>query len=91
MALKFVLKTNCRNYPRASERIDRGEFVIYDSAVQRDIDLGRGWKLWFKPGQRVHVSMTFHSTTTVNGAALCSACGTEGSKESGIEAVWQVR
>ncbi|KAF7505449.1 hypothetical protein GJ744_000776 [Endocarpon pusillum] len=69
-AFKSVLKANFRNIGDAAEKIDRGEFVIQDSALKMDMDLSQEWEHCFSPGQCVHMYMTYH-------AAVCAACGSE--------------
>jgi hypothetical protein len=58
-ALTAVLHSNFRKFGKASERIDRGDFVIQDDGTGRDIDLTQDWELCFLPGQHVSMSMIF--------------------------------
>jgi hypothetical protein len=54
------LKINFKKHGTATERIDRGDFAIQDSATTNDIDLSRDWETCFRPGQRVDMSMIFN-------------------------------
>lgn len=71
-ALTAVLKSNLKNIGSGPDKIERGEFVIQDSALKRDIDLSRPWDVCFHPGQRVDMSMVFASRRALIQA--CPAC-----------------
>jgi hypothetical protein len=83
-----VLKINLKNVRRAPEKIDRGEFVIQDSALKKDIDFKRDWELCFSPGQSVDMSMIFHRPTELEDAAVCPACLSVETGSKGEEANW---
>jgi hypothetical protein len=72
-----VLKVNFKNIRRAPEKIDRGEFVIQDTVLREDIDLGQELDKCFSPGQVVEMSMTFHRTTFLEDSIFCPACGSD--------------
>lgn len=65
--------------------IERGDFVIQDSATKKDVNLEMEWELCFSPGQRVEMSMVFkRPTRPTNSCPNCKAdCG--GSTEEDIE------
>jgi hypothetical protein len=42
-------------------KIEKGQFLIEDSRTNRKIDLSWPWKVCFKPGQRVNMSMIFEN------------------------------
>jgi hypothetical protein len=74
-ALTAVLRCNLSNFGRASQKIDRGEFVIQDAATKRDIDLTQKWELCFRPGQHVDMSMIFdRSEEGTVGRVSCPGC-----------------
>ncbi|KAH6637119.1 hypothetical protein F5144DRAFT_207203 [Chaetomium tenue] len=58
-----------------ARKVDQGKFAITDAKTSRDIDLRREWKLCFRPGQRVNMSLFFEGifgkTTT------CPSCHAE--------------
>ena len=85
-----MLKANFRNFGRAPEKIDRGEFVIQDSALKTDIDLSQEWDHCFSPGQCVEMSMISHRRKAFDEVALCNLCGNEEPDCSGKEAIWSV-
>jgi len=58
-ALVSVLKINFKKHGTATQRIERGEFAIQDSATTNDVDLSKDWETCFLPGQRVNMSMIF--------------------------------
>lgn len=67
---------NFRKHGRGAEKIERGEFVIQDSATKRDIDLRRDWELCFSPGQRVDMSMICTRAEPLTfPTRLCPKCG----------------
>lgn len=72
-ALTAVLKINFKKIGSTADKIERGEFVIQDTATKRDIDLSSDWEVCFFPGQRVDMSMIFTKTDTVVGK--CPKCG----------------
>ena len=73
-ALRSVLKANFSGLDHASEKIDRGEFILQESATQRIIDLEQDWDRCFRPGQRVTMSMIFHNSD--NKKSTCPNCRT---------------
>jgi hypothetical protein len=74
-ALTHVLRSNLKNIGSGSQKIDRGEFVIQDTSLKRDIDLNGPWDGCFRPGQRVDMSMIF--TSMMNPNQSCPACQQE--------------
>ena len=70
-----VLKVNFKKHGKGAEKIERGEFVIEDSATCRDIDLKDDWETCFVPGQRVSMSMIFEQFGIGDGALrACPKC-----------------
>ncbi|KAN0098878.1 hypothetical protein V8E51_014541 [Hyaloscypha variabilis] len=84
-ALVSVLKVNFKKVGHAPEMIERGDFVIQDSATKKDVNLEMDWELCFSPGQRVEMSMVFkRPARPTNTCPTCKAdCG--GSTEEDIE------
>ncbi|OBT63429.1 hypothetical protein VE03_07157 [Pseudogymnoascus sp. 23342-1-I1] len=76
-ALVSVLKVNFTKVGHASEVIEKGDFVIQDSATKRDVNLGMEWDRCFSPGQRVEMSMVFkRPIRPTNNCPTCKAdCG----------------
>jgi hypothetical protein len=74
-ALKAVLKLNFAKVGQAAEKIERGEFVIHDSALKRDIDPSHRWESCFRPGQYVNMEIVFKRTVGEHDVVLCPACG----------------
>jgi hypothetical protein len=74
-ALTHVLRSNFKNICSGTEKVERGEFVIQDSILKRDIDLTKPWESCFRPGQRVDMSMIFLSEKDTT--QCCPACHQE--------------
>ena len=69
-----MLKINFGKVGSGAQKIDRGEFVIQDASSRRQIDLYRDWDTVFQPGQRVDMSMVFH--TKLANESACPGCST---------------
>jgi len=54
-----VLKINLQPHKNGAEKIERGEFAIFDLVTNRVIDLSVGWDTCFSPGQRVEMYMVY--------------------------------
>jgi hypothetical protein len=76
---------NFKKVGHASDMIERGDFIIQDSASKRDVNLEMDWELCFSPGQRVQMSMIFkRPTRPTNNCPTCKAdCG--GSTEEDVD------
>jgi len=71
-ALVSVVRANFRDIGPGARKIERGEFVIQDSASKIDVDLARPWEVCFRPGQHVVMCMVFESTRDWN--ICCPKC-----------------
>lgn len=66
--------------------IERGDFVIQDSATKKDINLRMDWDLCFSPGQRVDMSMVFKRRTRPTNN--CPNCKADSDKSTGEDIEW---
>ncbi|OBT55540.1 hypothetical protein VE04_04276 [Pseudogymnoascus sp. 24MN13] len=85
-ALVSILKINFKKVGHASDMIERGEFVIQDSATKKDVNLGMEWDLCFSPGQRVEMSMVFKRR--IRPTNNCPTCKTDCGKSTEEDTVW---
>ena len=60
----------------AVRKIERGRFVIQDSATKRDIDLSGNWDTCFHPGQHVEMSIIF-TDRDLHSRTKCPKCEKE--------------
>jgi hypothetical protein len=75
MVLKAFLFTLKERFPeRGARMIEMGKFAISDVLLMRDINLQRRWIHWFKPGQRVQMSMIFQKKF-LDAENHCPGCG----------------
>ncbi|CAI6231579.1 unnamed protein product [Periconia digitata] len=72
--LRAVLKSNFEKVPSGLRKIENGEYVLYNQATGRRIDLTKDWDMCFLPGQRIEMRMVFDWTTRKRG--LCPSCQT---------------
>lgn len=70
-------------------KIDKGMFVIQDSATKRDIDLEASWDTCFYPGQHVEMSIIFIDRGR-HSHALCPMCEKECTYSVNIDCKWYV-
>ena len=73
-ALVSVLKANFSGIDRATEKIERGEFILQETATQRILDVSKNWDTCFRPGQRVTMSMIFRGSCRES--STCPNCQT---------------
>jgi hypothetical protein len=71
-AFKAVLKANFAKVPSGVRKIAASEFVLYESATCRTIDLTRDWSACFAPGQRIDMRMVFRRGYSKR--SICPAC-----------------
>ncbi|KFY19074.1 hypothetical protein V491_04603 [Pseudogymnoascus sp. VKM F-3775] len=73
-ALISVLTVNFKKVGHGLKLIERGDFVIQDSATKKDVNLEMEWDLCFSPGQRVEMSMLCkRPTRPINNCPTCKA------------------
>ena len=86
-ALQAVLRANFERVPSGTRKIDNGEFVIYESATGRQVDLARDWETCLLPGQRIDMRMVFErGAKRRNVCPACrTRCGRAKTKHSDIE------
>ena len=69
--------------------IEKGKFALSDVRSMRDINLQQNWIQWFKPGQRVQMSMIFQKKF-LDAANNCPSCGNANETPLDDEAEWYV-
>ncbi|KFX95657.1 hypothetical protein V490_03737 [Pseudogymnoascus sp. VKM F-3557] len=83
-ALTAVLMSNFKGLgEQAVRKIEKGRFVIQDSATKRDIDLSAHWDTCFHSGQRAEMSIIFIDRKH-HSYALCPKCEKECIHSGGI-------
>jgi hypothetical protein len=86
-AFLYVLKD--RFDPLGARRIVRGQFALQDSKTKQDIDRNKVWKAWFRPGQRVDMSMIFDDPDSRK-TNCCPSCGYDSDVALDAEVQWYV-
>ena len=94
-ALDAVLETRFCGI-QGHEKVQSGHWTLQDHATGREIGRGRRWEASFQPGQRVEMSMLFHSGTNVDSSAqvpagnkaTCPRCRADVSESRGVETRW---
>jgi hypothetical protein len=81
----YVLKE--RFSVSGAKKVESGQFALEDSKRKRDIDLGKPWDRWFRPGQHVQMDMIFQELEKGNGNA-CPGCGDLFEEETDVEITW---
>ena len=70
-------------------KIEKGQFLIEDSNTHRKIDLSKPWKLCFRPGQRVNMSMIFENLRSgERGKTICPSCHEVSDGSAGSVKAW---
>jgi hypothetical protein len=88
MVLKAFLFTLKERFPkRGAIMIEKGKFALSDVVLMRDIDLHQKWIHWFKPGQRVQMSMIFQKVF-LDAANNCPGCGSPNKAPLHDEVEW---
>jgi hypothetical protein len=64
-----------KNVGSGTQKIDRGEFAIQDSATKMDVDLKSAWGTCFIPRQHADMSMVFNSKKASN--IYCPKCNND--------------
>ena len=84
-AFLFALK---ERFPeRGAMMIEKGKFALSDVLLMRDINLRRKWIHWFKPGQRVQMSMIFRRKF-LDATNNCPGCGNTNETPLDDEVEW---
>lgn len=86
-AFLYVLKG--RFDSPGARRIEREQFTLQNTRTKKDIDRSRCWKTWFRPGQRVDMSMLFDDPDR-RMTNCCPRCGCANDIALDVDAEWQV-
>jgi hypothetical protein len=97
-AFDAVLEARFRGV-QGHDKVQRGHWTLQDHATGRDVCRGRSWEGAFLPGQRVDMSILFHSETSVDSpaqmptrnSAACPSCQADVSETLDAETRWCVR
>lgn len=81
-ALRAVLRVRFKDIDVA--KFDRGEYVIKETATNREIDLSRPWDQCFLPGQKADMSMVFYAAQS----DTCPGCQTYCGETRRAKVVW---
>jgi hypothetical protein len=94
-ALDAVLEARFRGV-QGHDKVQRGQWILQDHATGRGISCGKSWEGAFLPGQRVDMSILFHSESNVDSPAqaptsnqaACPNCQADVSESRGVETQW---
>lgn len=81
-AFRAVLRVKFKDIGLA--KFDRGEYVIKETATNREIDLSRPWDQCFLPGLKVDMSMIFYAAD----GDTCPGCKRYCGDACTAEVVW---
>jgi hypothetical protein len=88
-ALESILEVRFRHI-QGHKKIIQKQYGLQDGATKREVERSRAWQSAFLPGQRVEMSMVFHSEEPASSDfnnATCPGCQTttKGSTDSDIQ------